>query len=1359
MKHFFRFFIPVIFCLVSLGSKAATITAQQSGSWWSASTWAGGIVPGTSDVIVIPAGITVSVYGPTYDTQWNLDRWDNPAAIQVYGTLNVIDNPADGGTDYYGIYFLNPLALTVYSGGDVADNTSGGLWFLTENSALAIQTGGNFTENPNAVYTIRTEFVNGTYFPPGASTGRPQYEYDFTAVAGNQYSGPLTVAMAGGNFTATSTFTAPSGPSAPSVTTGSASSITPNTATIGGTVNDDGASTTVSFIYGTDATLTSGTSTATGAPSPIGTGSGSTAVSANLTGLSPSTKYYYEVKATNSAGNATGTILNFTTAAPLCSIVATVTSQTNVSCNGGTNGSATVSASGGTGPYTYSWSPSGGTGATASGLSANMYTVTITDANGCTKTTTATITQPTVITASVSSQTNVSCNGGSNGSATVSASGGTGPYTYSWSPSGGTGATASGLSANMYTVTITDANGCTKTTTATITQPTVITTTGAQTNVSSYGGSDGSATVSASGGTGPYTYSWSPSGGTGVTATGLAEGTYTVTITDANGCTATSSFTITQPTGTTVTSINRVSSTPANSSTVSYEVTFAANVTGISASNFSLTTSGLSGTSIDPTLTGSGNIYTVTVHTGSGNGTLALNLLNSSGILPAVSNAPFTAGDVYTIDKIAPSVSIGAPSASITKAGPVSYTITYADDNFNTSTLSSSDITVNSSGTAAAGSVSVSGSGLTRTVQLSGITGNGTLGISLAAATATDNAGNVALAAGPSATFVADNTAPITTIGNPSAASVNTGSGPISYTVAYADDNFDNSTLTTGNITLNSTGTAMGTVGITGSGTSYTVTISNISGIGTLGISVAAGTATDNAGNIASAAGPSATFAVTPIDQHITFNALSSKTYGDADFSPSATSDDNTIPVTYTSDNPAVATIIGSNIHIVSQGTVNIKASQAADANHNAATDVQQSLTVNPKSLTVTLNSTPAITKIYDGTASATLGSGNYTLNGVVGSDAVTVSGTASYDDANAGSGKTVTANAFIMDGAQKDNYTLSTTSAATTGSISAGPITVTANAKTKVYGTPDPVLDYAVTGLVNGDDASIFSGSLTRDPGENTGTYPITQGTLSAGGNYTLNFTGSLLAITSAPQQITWTQQLSVGCDGTTQLQLTGISTSGLPLTYTSSDATVATVTGDVLTLVRPGSVTITAAQPGDGNHLAATPVNNTVIYQSSSLLRQHWDDAIFFDNTGGNYVQWQWYKNGNAVSGATSPYYSETPVLSGQYYVIATDKDGRQIQTCPLNAAGNGTVTGGIKVFPNPASSGVSVTVTCNYSTSALQGAQLQVLNISGVIMQTLTSVQPTMQVTMPAARGIYIINLVLSNGQKASVNVLVK
>ncbi|MBC8643831.1 SprB repeat-containing protein [Flavobacterium lindanitolerans] len=225
--------------------------------------------------------------------------------------------------------------------------------------------------------------------------------------------------------------------------------------------------------------------------------------------------------------------------------------KTDVSCNGGSNGTATVAATGGTTPYSYSWAPSGGTNATATGLAAGTYTVTVTDFNGCQATRTYTINQPTALSAATGGgKTDVSCNGGSNGTATVAATGGTPPYSYSWAPSGGTAATATGLAAGTYTVTVTDNNNCRVTRIYTINQPTALSaaTGGGKTDVSCNGGANGTATVAPTGGTPPYTYSWAPSGGTAATATGLAAGTYTVTVTDNNNCRVTRTFTINQPT-------------------------------------------------------------------------------------------------------------------------------------------------------------------------------------------------------------------------------------------------------------------------------------------------------------------------------------------------------------------------------------------------------------------------------------------------------------------------------------------------------------------------------------------------------------------------------------------------------------------------------------------------------------------------------------------------------------------------------------------------------------------------------------------------------------------------------------------
>ncbi len=152
---------------------------------------------------------------------------------------------------------------------------------------------------------------------------------------------------------------------------------------------------------------------------------------------------------------------------------------------------------------------------------------------------------PAVVT--TSSFTSPSCFGYSDGSATVTVTSGTAPYTYSWAPSGGTNATELGLPAGTYTCTVTDANGCTNATVVTVTEPAAITATTMQTNVSCNGGTNGDAMVMVSGGTPTYTYSWSPSGGNGAMATGLTAGSYTCDVTDANGCTTSATFNITEP--------------------------------------------------------------------------------------------------------------------------------------------------------------------------------------------------------------------------------------------------------------------------------------------------------------------------------------------------------------------------------------------------------------------------------------------------------------------------------------------------------------------------------------------------------------------------------------------------------------------------------------------------------------------------------------------------------------------------------------------------------------------------------------------------------------------------------------------
>jgi gliding motility-associated-like protein len=235
-------------------------------------------------------------------------------------------------------------------------------------------------------------------------------------------------------------------------------------------------------------------------------------------------------------------------------LISGIIASSNTSCNLGCNGSATVLAGGGTAPYTYLWNDvATQTTATATGLCAQNYSVTITDNNGCSTVSVATINEPSPILIDVVSTTNVSCNGGNNGQITVSASGGTPGYTYAWTPAVGSSSSVTNLSAGTYTLTVTDLNGCAKTITVDIMEPTLLVLT-PNSNFSTCGNSNGSAGVSVIGGTTPYTYAWTPSG-TSAIITNIPAGTYNVTVTDLNGCVSTATSVVSDSAGPVISSI------------------------------------------------------------------------------------------------------------------------------------------------------------------------------------------------------------------------------------------------------------------------------------------------------------------------------------------------------------------------------------------------------------------------------------------------------------------------------------------------------------------------------------------------------------------------------------------------------------------------------------------------------------------------------------------------------------------------------------------------------------------------------------------------------------------------------------
>ena len=214
-------------------------------------------------------------------------------------------------------------------------------------------------------------------------------------------------------------------------------------------------------------------------------------------------------------------------------LLATIDS-TDVSCNGGSDGTATVSVSGGTGNYTYSWTPSGQTTATATGLMAGIQTVVANDENNCQVTISIEVNEPDAFDIQ-DNLTDVSCNAGTNGSIDITVIGGTNNFTFSWD-NGETTEDLMNLTAGDYTVVITDGNTCTSTATYTIDEPMPLSYSNSILDANCYGGSDGSIDITPTGGTGSYTYEWD-NGETTEDLNGVSEGFYTLTLTDSNMCT------------------------------------------------------------------------------------------------------------------------------------------------------------------------------------------------------------------------------------------------------------------------------------------------------------------------------------------------------------------------------------------------------------------------------------------------------------------------------------------------------------------------------------------------------------------------------------------------------------------------------------------------------------------------------------------------------------------------------------------------------------------------------------------------------------------------------------------------------
>lgn len=257
---------------------------------------------------------------------------------------------------------------------------------------------------------------------------------------------------------------------------------------------------------------------------------------ASISGLAAGT---YSVVVTDSLGFRANQTVGITEP----TVIAVNLNVSDATTIGGADGYITAAVAGGTPGYTFAWSNMSMTDSIG-GLSAGTYILTVTDANGCSLVDSATVSDPAAVVLAMDSS-NVSCFGAADGTAKVTASGGAGSYTYVWSNTATTDSIG-GLSAGTYAVTVSDAIGTIAVDSVTINEPAALQLSFIVTNASSAGAADGAIDLTVTGGTSGYTFRWSNSA-TVEDLTGLTAGTYSVVVSDANGCLITDSAQVLEP--------------------------------------------------------------------------------------------------------------------------------------------------------------------------------------------------------------------------------------------------------------------------------------------------------------------------------------------------------------------------------------------------------------------------------------------------------------------------------------------------------------------------------------------------------------------------------------------------------------------------------------------------------------------------------------------------------------------------------------------------------------------------------------------------------------------------------------------
>jgi gliding motility-associated-like protein len=425
-------------------------------------------------------------------------------------------------------------------------------------------------------------------------------------------------------------------------------------------------------------------------------------------------------------------------------------------------------------------------------------------------------------------------------------------------------------------------------------------------------------------------------------------------------------------------------------------------------------------------------------------------------------------------------------------------------------------------------------------------------------------------------------------------------------------------------------------------------------------------------------------------DEAITFAGLPAKTYGDADFMPGATSDNNTILVTYSSDNLSVATIVGGKIHIIGAGTAHITASQAGNSDYNPAPDKTQTLTVSTATLTYVANTA---TKVYGATNPGLSGSVTGFVNGDTQTSATT--GTLSFNT-SALTGSPAGGYDISGSGLAAANYTfLQSPGNSTALIITKAALNYTVNAASKVYGAANPALSGSVTGFVNNDtQTTATTGTLSFNTsaviGSPVGIYDITGSGITPNGNYTIGQTAAnSTALTVTKAALQYTANAATKVYGTANPTLSG-SVTGFVNGDSQTSATTGTLsfrtTADSSSPVGSYDITGSGITPNGNYTIGQAAANSTALTVTRAALQYTANTATKIYGTANP-----------TLSGSVTGFVngdSQTSATTGTLSFRTTADSGSPVGTYDIT--GSGITPNGNYTISQNASNGTALTVT---------------------------------------------------------------